>query len=166
MLNNCQTNKFRKPRMRDVAMLAGVSTATVSHVVNNRGAVGNQTRLKVQAAIETLSYIPDVHARNLALGNRHTIGIMISDTGDPVFSELLKSIYNAASALQCEVIMTSTNFGLPDYFSRVPALPEVQLGELAVRAAEQNALPVPQFSENGMPTALLFIRPLRQPRHR
>ena len=51
--------------IQDVAKLAGVSTATVSHVINGTRFVSNQTKKVVLEAIETLSYVPDLAARNL-----------------------------------------------------------------------------------------------------
>ena len=52
--------------IRDVAQMAGVSTATVSNVVNNTGKVSRATRERVRAAIESMNWKPDKNARNLA----------------------------------------------------------------------------------------------------
>ena len=56
--------------IQDVAKLAGVSTATVSHVINGTRFVSNQTKKVVLEAIETLSYVPDLAARNLKTGKK------------------------------------------------------------------------------------------------
>jgi plasmid maintenance system antidote protein VapI len=58
--------------IRDVAQVAGVSTATVSNVVNNTGAVSRATKEKVGAAIRSTRWIPNKEARRLACHNRHT----------------------------------------------------------------------------------------------
>lgn len=60
-----------RPTIRDVARLAGVSTATVSHVMNKTSVVTSDTQQRVQLAIETLNYTPNAHARELASW-RHT----------------------------------------------------------------------------------------------
>ena len=62
------TNSDKPSRftIRDVAQLAGVSTATVSNVVNNTGKVGRATRERVRAAIQGTNWKPDKNARNLA----------------------------------------------------------------------------------------------------
>ena len=49
--------------IRDVAIAAGVSTATVSNVLNNTGKVGGRTQRHVLATVKRLGYVPDVHAR-------------------------------------------------------------------------------------------------------
>lgn len=64
ILDSCL--KTARPTIGDIAKLAGVSIATVSHVVNNTGAVGEATRQKVRLLIEGLGYEPNIHARSLA----------------------------------------------------------------------------------------------------
>jgi len=61
-----KAQKARRATIRDVAELAGVSTATVSNVINNTGKVGEPTRRRVRAAIRSTKWTPDVAARNLA----------------------------------------------------------------------------------------------------
>ena len=56
--------------IRDIAELAGVSTATVSNVVNETGKVGRATRERVKAAIRSTRWKPNMDARNLARTNR------------------------------------------------------------------------------------------------
>lgn len=55
-----------RPTIRDVARLAGVSIATVSHVVNKTGRMSSETENRVRRAIETLKYTANAHARELA----------------------------------------------------------------------------------------------------
>ena len=55
-------------RIKDVALEAGVSTATVSHVINNTKFVTGGTRKKVLRAIEQFHYYPNAHARTLGVG--------------------------------------------------------------------------------------------------
>lgn len=68
--------------MSDVAKAAGVSMKSVSRVVNDEPNVTAKLRVKVEAAIATLGYVPDLAARSLAGGRTLTIGILFSDYGD------------------------------------------------------------------------------------
>lgn len=68
-----------KPTIDDVAELAGVSIKTVSRVVNREPNVREQTRVKVEEAIETLSYRPNLAARSLASHHSHLIGLIYDD---------------------------------------------------------------------------------------
>ena len=65
-----------KITIKDVARAAGVSTQTVSRVLNNRSDVSIETRERVQEIIDTLGYSPNVIARNLSRGRSSTIGVI------------------------------------------------------------------------------------------
>src|SRR5947207_15699889 len=97
-------------RIKDVAKLAGVSTATVSHVINKTRFVSDETKRRVLGAIENVGYAPNVHARNLASGKSRTLGLIISDITNPFFPDLVKSIQEKALVLGYEVIVLNTNY--------------------------------------------------------
>lgn len=65
--------------MRDVAILAGVSTATVSHVVNGSKKISPETTERVLRAISQVNYKPNTLAKSLRIGQTHTIGILVED---------------------------------------------------------------------------------------
>lgn len=69
-------NRKRKITLKDVAHQAGVSTQTVSRVVNNSPDVLPETRARVQKAINKLGYAPNVIARSLSRGRSNTLGIV------------------------------------------------------------------------------------------
>src|SRR2546422_11513528 len=79
-------------RIKDIAELSGVSTATVSHVLNKTRYVSEETKRRVLGAIENVGYTPTIHARNLASGRSRTLGLIISDITNPFFPDLVKSI--------------------------------------------------------------------------
>jgi LacI family transcriptional regulator len=78
--------------MQDVAARAGVSKTTVSHVINHTRAVESETRQKVLAAIEALDYRPNQLARSLTTQKTNTIGVVIADTSNHFFAEMLHGI--------------------------------------------------------------------------
>ena len=96
--------------IRDVAIAAGVSTATVSNVLNNTGKVGRQTQRLVLSTVKRLGYIPDVHARGLASRDRRTLGIIVSDIENPFFPEVIKSFEIRARELGYNAILSDTNY--------------------------------------------------------
>ena len=71
------------PNIEDVAQAAGVSTATVSRVLNGRDEVNAETRSSVLEVVERLQYVPDPGARKLARKGRHQIGLAFSDGDSP-----------------------------------------------------------------------------------
>ena len=66
-----------KVTISDVARLAGVSTATVSHTINQTRYVSEETRDKVYAAIRELGYTPDASARSFRTGKKKTVGFVV-----------------------------------------------------------------------------------------
>ena len=65
--------------MKDVAELAGVSTATVSHVVNGTKRISPETTERVLMAIAQVNYTPNTLAKSLRSGQTHTIGVLVED---------------------------------------------------------------------------------------
>jgi len=78
--------------MEDVARIAGVSTSTVSHVLNGTRKVSPDTVQAVQSAIRQLGYIPNTLARSLARSTTNTIGVAISALSNHYFSETVHAI--------------------------------------------------------------------------
>jgi LacI family transcriptional regulator len=71
-----QANGSFHTTLKDVAKLAGVSTKTVSRVVNNQGEIRKETRERVQVAIQQLGYRPNVLARSLIHQRTNTLGVV------------------------------------------------------------------------------------------
>jgi len=63
--------------IKDVAKYAGVSVATVSRVLNQKGPLSDKAIEKVQEAVEVLNYRPNLFARSLASGRNNSIGVII-----------------------------------------------------------------------------------------
>ena len=83
--------KRKRPTIKDVAALAGVSRQTVSRVLNNRGYVADQTRARVEAAIEDLEYRPNAVARSMATGTTRTLGCISPNLTDYTFASIIES---------------------------------------------------------------------------
>jgi DNA-binding LacI/PurR family transcriptional regulator len=96
----------------DVAKLAGVSTATVSAVVNGQDIVKPRTRKKVLDAIRTLNYEPNFYAQTLARGRSTIIGIIISDIVNPFFAEIAQIVQQNAIRRGYQVLISVTEFSV------------------------------------------------------
>lgn len=78
--------------IKDVAALAGISYTTVSHVLNKTRPVSEPVRLKVEAAIAELDYVPSAVARSLKARSTATIGLLVPNSVNPYFAELARGI--------------------------------------------------------------------------
>lgn len=123
-------------RIKDVAREAGVSTATVSHVINDTKYVTDETRQKVLKAIEKLNFYPNIHARTLASGKSNIIGLLVSDISNPFFPELVKSIEAAAFEHGYNVLLFNTNYDAKRAADYVRRLIELKVAGVALMTAE------------------------------
>lgn len=163
MRRNCQDDETCGPRtmhsarIKDVAELAGVSTATVSHVINKTRFVGEETKRKVLAAIESVGYTRNVHARNLASGSSRTLGLIISDIANPFFPELIKSIQERALEPGYEVIITNTDYQSEHDVSCVQRLLELRVSGVMVMTTERDDAANKRLERSGVATVFLDI---------
>ncbi|TSO25365.1 LacI family DNA-binding transcriptional regulator [Lactobacillus sp. LL6] len=79
---------MNQPKMTDVAKLAGVSTNTVSRVIHHRGYLSEKTIAKVEAAMKTLHYQPNMIAQQLQSHRTKSIGVLVPSVANPFFGEL------------------------------------------------------------------------------
>jgi LacI family transcriptional regulator len=94
--------------MKDVARLAGVSTSTVSHVINNDRFVSDAVREKVEAAIKTLNYAPSALARSLKINQTRTIGMLITASTNPFYSELVRGVERSCFERGYSLVLCNT----------------------------------------------------------
>jgi DNA-binding LacI/PurR family transcriptional regulator len=95
-------------RLKDVALLAGVSVKTVSNVVNDYPFVRPTTRAKVQEAIEQLGYRPNMTARSLRSGRSGVIALAVPELDAPYFAELAHHVVGAAMDRGWTVLVDET----------------------------------------------------------
>lgn len=78
--------------IKDVAKHAGVSVTTVSRIMNNRGAISEKTRNKVNKSMEELNYHPNEIAKSLYTKKSNLIGLILPDVSIPFYAEETKYI--------------------------------------------------------------------------
>jgi len=86
----------KHPSINEVALVAGVSIATVSRYINTPHQVAKPTQLKVESAIRTTGYTPNTLAQKLRRGRSHHILIAVPTVGDPFFSAVMRGVRKAA----------------------------------------------------------------------
>jgi LacI family transcriptional regulator, galactose operon repressor len=82
--------------IKEVAHLAKVSTATVSHVINESANVSSELRERVQKAIQALDYRPNHVARSLKMRRTNMLGMVVTDITDPFFAQMIRGAEDAA----------------------------------------------------------------------
>jgi len=103
--------KMMRATIKEVASVAGVSTQTVSRVINERPDVSPETRKRVQEVIKELSYQPSALARSLISQRSHTLGVVTAGLRQMGPSRTLSGISSAAEAAGYSLLLTE----LPRY---------------------------------------------------
>ncbi len=100
--------RMRRVTISDVAVLAKVSKATVSHVINNTRFVEEDTRSRVLTAVKELGYQPSLVARSLATNRTETIGIIVSDVTNNFFGDMLSGIEDYCRPYNFRLLVCNT----------------------------------------------------------
>lgn len=97
--------KRRRVRQSEVARAAGVSTMTVSRVVNGTGSVGAETREHVKDVIRQLGYTPHFAARSLAIARRERIAVLHDDSRTAALSKLLIGVLEESNRKSVQLLV-------------------------------------------------------------
>ncbi len=96
--------------MREIAKLAGVSSATVSRVINGSSLVTDETARRIQKIIQDLNFVPNTSAIHLKNGKSQIYGIIIPDLTNPFFTELVKIFEELLVQNEQELLVANTDF--------------------------------------------------------
>ena len=100
--------------IKDVAKMAGVSTTTVSHVINKTRFVAQETEKLVLQAIEALNYSPSAVARSLKVNTTKSIGMIVTTSEAPYFAEKIKNHLEMLAKKRVDGILVMCSEYLPD----------------------------------------------------
>lgn len=98
------------PTIKDIALRAGVSYATVSRALNNHPEVSKATREKVLHLAKEMGYRPNAIARGLVTKETRTIGLVLPDITNPFFPEVARGVEEAASESGYSVFLCNTDW--------------------------------------------------------
>jgi LacI family transcriptional regulator, galactose operon repressor len=103
-----QSNRGAPPTMHDVARVAGVSIATVSHVLSGVRVVGQIRRERVLQAIDSLGYSPNQVAASLRVRRSAVIAIVVPDIISSFFAKIVRQIEELASGSKYQILLADT----------------------------------------------------------
>jgi len=127
-------------QLADVARVAGVSTASVSRVLNHPDKVSREIRERVRAAMEQLGYVRDGAARALASRRSFTIGAIVPTIGLGIFAKGIEAMQRSLEPKGYHLLVASTHYDEEQELVQVRALLERGIDGLALvghRHAEQ-----------------------------
>jgi LacI family transcriptional regulator len=140
----------------DVARLAGCSISTVSHVVNGTRHVEPETRQRVMKAIADTGYKQDAVARALRRSQSESIGLVVSDAGQPAFAEMVHGVEQEAARLRLTLLLASSAEDADRELQAVGALLERRVdGLIVARTSHSSDDVVTRVAEAKKPLVLM-----------
>jgi LacI family transcriptional regulator len=141
--------------LRDVAQHAGVSSATVSYVINSGPRpVSSETRARVLQAIEQLGYQPNAVARSLRLNRTSILGLILPDTNNPYFTEVARGIEQVAFDNGYRVILLHSGYDEVHERQFVDLLQAERVAGVIWIPATPNPETYQKFVSNNLPTVV------------
>ena len=138
-----------------VARHAGVSTATVSRVLNSSNKVRPTTADRVRAAIQELQYTPNPSARSLRSGKSNLYGLLVSDIRNPFFPDLIEHFESLATHHGIDVTFANTGYSEERLLHGISRLLERNVDGLAVLTSEVSETAIVQIRKSGVPVVFL-----------
>lgn len=125
-----------KITIKDIAKMAGVSTATVSKVVNQKDKnISEATRQKVLKLIEEYNYVPNRVASSMVTKKTNSIGLVIPDIANPFFPEIARGVEDLANKHGYHVILCNTDNDLKKEVAYIEMLQEKMVDGIILTAA-------------------------------
>lgn len=132
-----------KVTIRDIAEAAGVSTTTVSQILNNKGSrFSEETRERVLKTVKKFNYQPDFFAQNMITKKSKTIGMIVPDVTDFFFSKLIEGAEEYLNSMGYMILLCNTNHD--------KRLELKYFKELMRRSVEGIIIATPNFLDDGI----------------
>jgi DNA-binding LacI/PurR family transcriptional regulator len=145
--------------IRDVAHLAGVSTATAGRVLGGYGSASKKTAKAVMEAAEKLNYIPNAIAQSMKKKNTYTIGLVIANIANPFFSAIARSVEVYLAKKGYHMIICNTDEDLDREISYIKTLYEKRIDGIIIASAlkgpEMSKSEINRIYNGTIPTIIL-----------
>jgi LacI family transcriptional regulator len=162
MANQRLNARKAAPTIKDVAALAAVSTATVSHVVNATGRASAKTREKVQRAIDDLGFRPNGNAASLRSRRSRLVGLVIPSITNAFFAQMASEFEKLANASGFDLAIVTTGEDASRERERIEALLSRQLEGLIIYPASDHSIGG-GLAPRSLPATVLMDRGLKLP---
>lgn len=140
--------------IKDVALAAGVSVATVSRAMNGHSSVRPETSARILAVMRELRYTPHGAAQSLVTRRTRTIGVLLPDMHGEFFSELIRGIDTAARMQHLHLLLSSSHGDLADTTAALKAM-RGRVDGLIVMAPTATAQFFHDFLPDTLPSVLI-----------
>ncbi|UWZ84568.1 LacI family DNA-binding transcriptional regulator [Occallatibacter riparius] len=137
--------------MREIAKLAGVSSATVSRVINGSELVTEETASRIRKIIADVNFVPNTSAIHLKHGKSQIYGIIIPDLTNPFFTELVKMFEELLVENEQELLVANTDFASTRLQRSLRRMLLRRVDGVAILTSEHEAAALESLVQNRIP---------------
>jgi DNA-binding LacI/PurR family transcriptional regulator len=137
--------------IREIARLAGVSSATVSRVINGSNLVTEQTAQRIRKIVRDLNFVPNTSAIQLKNGKSRIYGMIIPDLTNPFFTETVKIFEELLVENEKELLVANTDFHATRMQRSVRRMLLRRVDGVALLTSEFEAAPLESLVQNRIP---------------
>jgi LacI family transcriptional regulator len=141
--------------MKDIARALGVSVVTVSKVMRDHADIGPETRKRVQAKAEELSYRPNLTARSLVTGQSYQVGVIVPTLLHPFFAEVLEALSSTMKQDGYAVMISSSMEDPTIEEAAIEQLLGHRMDGLIVASCSTSPAKFQELKEQGIPFVLI-----------
>lgn len=145
-----------RPTIKDIAKIAGVSHVTVSQALRDMSCISENTKIRIKQIAEDLGYTPNLTARNLALKNPTSIGMIVPTLGsDTAYNEIINSLSELAEKEDLSLLLGSSNRKIELEESYCKMMCENMVGVLIISSCSSDVTHIKRISKGLVP--IIFI---------
>lgn len=145
--------------LQDIADAAGVSSATVSRVINNSPSVKPETRDNVLYVIKKLNYVPNAVARSLSRNETNTIGVVVPDILNPFFGKIIRGISTVLRKMDYNIALCDTDESISNEYASLEMLRKQQVRGLIITPTidqeKTRGLKLVEVEQSGIPIVIV-----------
>jgi LacI family transcriptional regulator len=146
---------LKRATLKEVAELAGVSTATVSNTLNETKFVSEDVKEKINNAIQKLNYQPNIVAKSLRVQESRIIGLLVSDISNPFFSIIARGIEEELAKSNYSILLCNTESSLEKERKYLDVLIGKRVDGLIVSSAGNSGDYFRSLDKTGVPIVFL-----------
>lgn len=146
---------MKRATLKEVAQLAGVSTATVSNVINGKKYVSSEVKKQVFSVMQALNYQPNTIAKSLRKQESRIVGLLISDVANPFFASVARGIEKELASNDYNVLLCNTDSSVEKERDYLEGLIGKRIDGLIVSSAGNTGDYFRSLEETGVPIVFL-----------
>lgn len=150
---------------KELAKLIGVSSATISRVVNEDESVSEKTKRKVKEGIRKYGYVQNTAARNLRMSNTRTIGFLTPDLSNAFFTDALAGIESLSYEKSYDIIVQNTSEDLKKEKLALQSLMSHRVAGLIAVCVDADTHYIDRFNHLDIPVVMMERRPDKSPKN-